>query len=59
MANRPQAERASKAQVEQHIHRQQVLGELMIGDHDRPRRIELLITGLALVVVIAGKRLFF
>ncbi len=50
MTNR-QATRASRAQVEQHIRRQRLLGEDMIG-LDRARPIELIVT--AAVLVIAG-----
>lgn len=47
-----QAERCSIPQAKLHSARQQCLGERMLGDHDNPRRIELLITGLVLVIVV-------
>lgn len=46
-----QASRASRAQVEQHIRRQRLLGEDMIG-LDAARPLELIIT--AAVLVLAG-----
>ncbi len=49
---RPQAERASKAQVDLHIQRQRALGELMIGDRDKPHPVELLATGLAILALL-------
>ncbi|QRE00625.1 hypothetical protein [Pseudomonas phage Itty13] len=45
-----QAERATPAQVQQHIERQHALGERMIGDRDMPRPVELIVTGLLLVL---------
>lgn len=51
MTKRPQAERCNRAQVHLHIRRQRALGERLIGDHDRPRRIDLLITGLTLIAL--------
>lgn len=51
--SRPQATRARRAAVHLHMRRQHLLGERLIGDHDRPRRVELLATGLVLVAVFA------
>ena len=51
MNKRPQAERCNHAQVHLHIRRQRKLGERMIGDHDRPRRVDLIATGLALIAL--------
>lgn len=52
-----QAERCTRRELDLHIDRQRNLGELMIGDHDKPRRIELVVSGwlfLVLVAVSAG-----
>lgn len=46
-----QATKASRAQVELHIMRQRLLGERMIGDWDKPTRLELVVTGLALIAM--------
>lgn len=51
MSRRPQATKANRAQVELHIRRQRALGERMIGDWDKPTRLELAVTGLALLAV--------
>lgn len=48
-----QAEKSSDAQVRLHIARQRALGELMIGEHDRPRLSELIV-----VAVLVGCILF-
>ncbi len=53
--NRPQAERATPSHVGLHIKRQRQLGERMIGDHDRPRKWDLLISlGALLVILLLG-----
>lgn len=49
---RNQATRASQAAVRQHIERQRNLGELMIGDHDRPRWFELVFTAALVICVL-------
>lgn len=49
---RKQATKANRTQVELHIRRQRRLGERMIGDNDQPTRLELAVTGLAIVAVI-------
>lgn len=48
---RTQATKDNRAQVELHIGRQAQLGERMIGDNDRPKRWELIVT-LAVIVVL-------
>lgn len=48
---RKQADRATRPEVLLHISRQRNLGELMIGDHDRPRAKEL-VTVIVLIAVI-------
>lgn len=48
---RPQAERATPAQVNLHIARQRVLGQNAIPDSDKPSKWDLLAT-LAVVVLI-------
>lgn len=52
LSGRPQAERATDAQVDLHIQRQHALGERMIGDNDRPRWPEMLATGVLLVAAL-------
>ncbi len=47
------AERCTDAQRELHVARQRNLGERMIGDHDRPRRIELVVSGVLFVAMVA------
>ena len=51
---RTQATKATRAQVEHHIERQRALGELMIGEHDRPRWVELVVTGAMVVCVLVA-----
>lgn len=46
-----QATKDNRAQVELHIGRQTQLGERMIGDNDRPKRWELIVT-LAVIVIL-------
>lgn len=54
---RVQATKASHELVRLHIERQKNLGELMIGDHDRPRWFELVVTAvLVLSVLFANAR---
>lgn len=48
---RAQATKASRPQVELHIERQRHLGERMIGDHDRPRIRELLVTAAVIALL--------
>lgn len=47
-----QATKATRPQVMMHIARQRNLGELMIGDHDRPRWFELAVTAVLVVAVL-------
>lgn len=49
-----QATKATPAQVRLHISRQKALGELMIGEHDRPRVYELAVTLLLVVCVLVA-----
>lgn len=49
--SRPQATKANTAQVQQHIRRQRLLGQRLIGDSDRVRIIELVVTGAILITV--------
>lgn len=49
---KPQATKANRAQVEQHIQRQRLLGERMIGDTDAPRKWDLIITLAAIVWLV-------
>jgi hypothetical protein len=51
MSRRPQATKANRAQVLLHIRRQRRLGERMIGDWDQPTRLDLAVTGLALLAL--------
>ena len=48
-----QAERTTPQHVELHIKRQRALGEKMIGDTDKPRLRELLVTLIALAALAA------
>nr|WP_294974958.1 hypothetical protein [uncultured Pseudomonas sp.] len=45
-----QATKATTAEIELHIERQRELGELMIGDVDKIRPIELAVTAIALAL---------
>lgn len=47
-----QATKGTRNQVLMHIIRQRNLGELMIGDHDRPRTLDLVVTGLVVLAVL-------
>lgn len=47
-----QAERCDRYEVKKHIYRQRTYGARLIGDHDRPRPIELAAT-LAMVVCVS------
>ncbi len=47
-----QATRANAAQVQTHIQRQRALGERMVGENDKPRPLELIVTGAALVLML-------
>lgn len=49
---RRQATKANPAQVALHIARQRRLGERMIGDNDKPTKLELAVTGLAIIAMI-------
>lgn len=49
---RKQATKANRAQVELHIRRQRRLGERMIGDNDKPTRLELAVTGLVIAAIV-------
>lgn len=49
---RQQATKASREHVELHIERQRVLGERMIGDHDKPRKYDLIVTLMAIVIIV-------
>lgn len=51
---KPQATKASNEKVRLHIARQRALGELMIGEHDRPRWVELVVTGALVVCVLVA-----
>lgn len=54
MPNKPMATRANHAQVQLHISRQRALGERLIGDHDKPRRIDLAATLIVLGAIVIG-----
>lgn len=49
----PQAERCNDAQRHLHTQRQRALGERMHKDHDRPRRIEVVVVILAVAALAA------
>lgn len=49
-----QADKATTAQVANHIARQRHLGERAIGDHDNPRRWELAAVTALLVFIGVG-----
>lgn len=49
---KPQATRATRAQIDLHAARQRRLGERMIGDMDAPKPVELAATGLVLAVMV-------
>ena len=49
-----QADKATTAQVDQHIARQRHLGERAIGDHDKPRGWELAAVTTLLVFIGFG-----
>lgn len=51
---RKHAERCTTNHVHLHIARQRNLGERMIGDHDKPRRIELVVCAALLVALVTG-----
>lgn len=50
--NRPMATKGTRAEVLLHIARQRDLGELMIGDHDRPQLKELAVTAALVLAVL-------
>lgn len=49
---RKQATKASPEHVDLHIRRQRSLGERMIGEHDRPRKWDLIVTLVAIVIIV-------
>lgn len=52
--NRKQAERCTKQHAELHAMRQRNMGELMIGDNDRPSRWDLLATLVVVGIILVG-----
>ena len=55
MSVHKQATKANPAQVDLHIRRQRNLGERMIGDHDKPRKWDLIISLGCLVIIVLMK----
>lgn len=53
MSSKPQAVRCSTPQVNLHIARQRRLGERMVGDHDRPRWLDLTVSAILLTCIFA------
>lgn len=51
---KPQATRCTNEHVELHALRQRTLGERMIGDNDKPRRWDFLVTAIAVGLIIFG-----
>lgn len=51
---RQQAEKANQSQVELHIQRQKELGELMIHDDDEPTALDLIVTTMFVLAVLAA-----
>lgn len=49
-----QATKDSRAQVELHIERQKKLGERMIHDNDEPTVIDLIVTAMFVLAVLAA-----
>lgn len=49
-----QATKNSRAKVELHIERQKKLGERMIHDNDEPTAIDLIVTGMFVLAVLAA-----
>lgn len=56
---RKQAERCTTNHVHLHIARQRNLGERLIGDHDRPRRADLAVSSIAVVVLVAVSAAYY
>lgn len=56
---KPAAERCTDAQRELHVARQRHLGERMIGDHDRPRRLDLIVSGVAFIALVAVSAAYY
>lgn len=48
-----QAERCRTPLVKVHIERQKRLGERMIGESDKPRRLDLIVTAALLAAILA------
>jgi len=51
---KPQATKATRAQVEHHIERQRALGESLIDDDDKPTWVELAATAIIVIAVAAA-----
>lgn len=49
-----QAEKANRAQIELHIIRQKKLQERMIHDNDEPTAIDLIVTAMFVLAVLAA-----
>lgn len=52
--NRPQATRCNRPDVLLHIARQRALGENMIKGSDSPKKIELIVTAVAVLAVLVA-----
>lgn len=49
-----QATKATRAQVEHHIERQRALGEGLIDDTDEPTALDLIVTAMFVLAVLAA-----
>lgn len=50
--NKPMATKGTRPEVLLHISRQRTLGERLIGDHDRPRMLDLVVTTVLVLAVL-------
>lgn len=57
--SKPAAERCTTNHVHLHIARQRKLGERMIADHDRPRRLDLIVSGVAFATLVAVSAAYY
>jgi hypothetical protein len=51
---KPQATKATRSQVDLHIERQRALGEGLIDDTDDPTVLDLIVTAMFVLTVLAG-----